>query len=201
MQLFYNLTSPFARKVHMLALAAELPGLELVKTNPIADESLRAINPLGKIPALKDGDLVLIDSPLICEYIDDKVTAAGRPGFLQKNTPVYYHNQKIHALADGILDAAVATIMEKRRQDAEQSAYWLARWRTAITGALAVLEIARLGNPAEAHIGTIAVIAALGYLDFRLPDLNWRAERPDLAQWLAPFADLPWVRATQPHDG
>ena len=47
-------------------------------------------------------------------------------------------------------------------------------------------------------IGHIAVGAALGYLDFRLPERNWRAEQDHLADWFAGFSDLASMKATLP---
>lgn len=200
MQLYHSPTSPFARKVYMLALAAKLPDLELVRANPLADEALRAVNPLGKIPALVDGDLTLIDSPLICEYLDDKSVALGNPGFFRKQSPGYYLVQRTHALADGVLDAAVATVMERRRPDSEQSFHWLRRWHLAITSGLAWIEQQDLGGAAQPHIGTFATVAALGYLDFRLPDMLWRNHHPTLAAWYAAMETADWVAATKPRD-
>lgn len=200
MQLYHSTTSPFARKVYMLALAAQLPDLELVKANPLADEALRAINPLGKIPALVHGDLVLIDSPLICEYLDDKSVALGKASFFHKQSADYYLVQRTHALADGVMDAAVATVMERRRQDSEQSFHWLRRWHLAITSGLAWIEQQDLGSPGHPHIGTFATVAALGYLDFRLPDIQWRNIHPDLAKWYAGLETVEWATATKPRD-
>ncbi|MCR6652575.1 MAG: glutathione S-transferase N-terminal domain-containing protein [Cellvibrionaceae bacterium] len=200
MQLYYSTTSPFARKVYMLALAAKLPGLELVRANPLADETLRAINPLGKIPALVDGELTLIDSPLICEYLDDKSTALGNPGFFHNHQTDYYLLQRTHALADGVMDAAVATVMERRRADSEQSSHWLKRWHLAIANGLTWLETQDLGSASHPHIGTFATVAALGYLDFRLPDLLWRNDHPTLARWYAGMEAVEWAATTKPRD-
>lgn len=200
MQLYYSVTSPFARKVHMLALAAKLPDLELVKANPLTDEALRAVNPLGKVPALVDGDMVLVDSPLISEYLDDKAVALGNSSFFDRGGKAYYAHQSVHALADGILDAAVATVMERRRQDSEKSAHWMRRWHLAITGTLDWLNVQQLGEAANPHIGTFAAVAALGYLDFRLTDLDWRKQRPDLASWYSSVLHVDWVKMTEPRD-
>jgi glutathione S-transferase len=200
MQLYHSPTSPFARKAYMLALAAELPNLEVIRANPLADETLRTINPLGKIPALVDGDLTLIDSPLICEYLDDKSMAMGNPSLFHKNQPDYYLIQKTHSLADGVMDAAVATVMEGRRRESEQSPLWLKRWHLAITSGLACLENQELGSADHPHIGTFAAVAALGYIDFRLPNLLWRKDHPTLAHWYTALETATWAIATKPRD-
>lgn len=198
MQLYHSLTSPFARKVYMLALAAKLPGLELVY--PVGDEALRAVNPLGKIPALVDVGLTLIDSPLICEYLNDKSIASGNPDAFHKHKPDYFLVQRTHALADGVLDAAVAIVMERRRQDSEQSFHWLRRWQQAISSGLSWIEKQDLGSGSHPHIGTFAAVAALGYLDFRLPELAWRQQHGHLARWYADMETIEWVAATRPRE-
>lgn len=199
MKLFYSTTSPFARKVLMaLHITGLIEKTELVLTNPLEDESLRQTNPLGKIPALVDYNLSLVDSPLICEYLDDLSVQAGNSSLFRKGEKDYYNIQLIHSQADGILDAAVAIVYENRRSDAEKSHYWLERWRRAITGTLAGLNIDALGDARLPHIGTLATVAALGYLDFRLPDLNWRIQHPNLATWFGALENSPWVKNTAP---
>ena len=199
MKLFYSTTSPFARKVLMVLLVTDLiEKTELVLTNPLEDETLRQTNSLGKIPALVDYNLSLVDSPLICEYLDDLSVQAGNLSLFRKGENDYYHIQLIHAQADGILDAAVAMVYEGRRSDAEKSSYWLERWRKAVTGTLAGLNINDLGDARRPHIGTLAAVAALGYLDFRLPDLAWRTQYPELAAWFGTLEYLPWIKNTAP---
>jgi glutathione S-transferase len=65
-------TSPFARKVRIAAIEAGVADqLEIVDANPLADDGVVAgQNPLGKAPALVLGDRTLVDSPLICAYLD-----------------------------------------------------------------------------------------------------------------------------------
>jgi glutathione S-transferase len=47
-------------------------------------------------------------------------------------------------------------------------------------------------------IGEIAVACALGYIDFRLPDLDWKGSRPKLSAWYARFREYPSMKATEP---
>jgi glutathione S-transferase len=65
---------------------------------------------------------------------------------------------------------------------------------------LAWLESQDIDNATHPHIGTFATVAALGYLDFRLPNLNWREQNPTLARWYAEIESVEWVASTQPRD-
>jgi len=63
--------SPFVRKV-LVALAIKgLPFEQKQQIPFIKDPEYRKINPLGKIPTLQDGDLIICDSTVICEYLED----------------------------------------------------------------------------------------------------------------------------------
>lgn len=63
--------SPFVRKVFIALDIKEIP-YDIVPQMPFSgDSDYLAINPLGKIPALTDGDLTLADSKVICRYIED----------------------------------------------------------------------------------------------------------------------------------
>ncbi len=63
--------SPFVRKV--LAVLA-IKGLEFKQSPQMPftnDAEFKKISPLGKIPALQDGDLTISDSHVICEYLEE----------------------------------------------------------------------------------------------------------------------------------
>lgn len=197
MKFFYSLTSPFARKVHMqLLLTGLIDQCELVLTNFESDE-LRAQNPLGKIPALATDDVGnLFESALICEYLDQFGLEQGLASIYGEGKN-YFRHQFIHALGDGITNAAVSTVMELRRETTHSS-YWLGRWRQAIELGLATVDIEELGSTESLHIGTLSMIATLGYLDFRLDVLNWRSANPALAEWFAQMSELDWVKQTVP---
>ncbi|MFK8021607.1 MAG: glutathione S-transferase family protein [Pseudomonadales bacterium] len=63
--------SPFVRKAMVVLAAKDLP-YEHVQNMPFSgDEELKKISPLEKIPALRDGDLTIADSKVICRYLDN----------------------------------------------------------------------------------------------------------------------------------
>lgn len=180
MKLFSSPTSPFARKVRVVIRekgAADLVTEDVVvaRQDPPA---LHAANPLGKIPALVlDNGLALFDSPLICEYLD---TTLPGPVLLPAAGPERWRVLRLQAAADGIADAAVATAYEMLRPEGERSPSWIERWRNAIIRSLDFLEGEAGTSINSLDLGHIAIGAALGYLDLRFGELNWRNGRPNL---------------------
>lgn len=181
MKLYSSPTSPFVRKVRIVIQekgAAHLVNEEVVSA--LADPAeLHAANPLGKVPALAlDDGRTLFDSPLICEYLDAVLDG---PTLMPASGEARWQVMRLHALGDGIADAAVSLTFEKNRPEAERSANWMGRWRRAIIRSLDLLERESASLQGPATLGTIAVESALGYLDFRHGDLGWRDGRPALA--------------------
>ncbi|CAH1663953.1 glutathione S-transferase family protein [Chelatococcus asaccharovorans] len=179
--------SPFGRKVK---IAAKVLGLwdkiDVVMTDTVdPGDSIRRQNPLGKIPALilEDGR-VLFDSRVILEYLDHR--AGG--GRIIPNGPARFDVLTQQALADGLLDAALLLVYEKRWRDADKhDEKWVAHQRGKVERSLAVLEAMPPAPPtAVPDVGQITVACALGYLDLRF-DGEWRATYPRLVAWLTAF--------------
>ena len=133
MKLFYSASSPFARKVRVAAREKGLAGsLEEVECNPFADPAeLRRHNRLGKVPTLVTGELVLYDSPVICEYLDLRKDGHR---LIPTSGSDRWRVLRAQALADGMMDIAVQLTLERRRAAAEQSASAQQRWREAHPG-------------------------------------------------------------------
>jgi glutathione S-transferase len=197
MKLHYSANSPFARKVMVCAIARGIDNrIETVGSNPhVSPDELLRSNPLSKIPCLvlEDGTAVY-DSPVICEYLDSIGEATGL--FPSSGTPRWVRISVMHALADGIMDAAVARRMRFGKPVDETRAAFLERQKGAVTRGVARLE----ANPPQglADVGAIAVACALGYLDFRFADEPWREAHPKLAAWFAEVSKLPPLAKTQP---
>lgn len=195
MKLYYSKTSPYARKVLLLAMSLGMGDrIELVLANPLDNgAALISANPLNKIPALvlEDGTCVF-DSPVIMEYLLD---LAGRP----RSGEGYFNDMRLLALTDGILDAALALVMEGRREDAEKSVYWQERWHGAIRRSLCHLEDAWLGRLQDGwNTPAIAAACALDYLLFRLPEINWREAHPALSEWFESVSERQDFSETDP---
>jgi len=198
MKLFYSLTSPYARKVRVTAYEKGLADrIELVPCNPHEpDPALLAANPLGRVPTLviEDGT-ALFDSPVICEWLDS--WGAG-PRLLPPAGDERWRVLRGQALADGMLDDAVAMVLERRRPEALQSPAHQAGRSAALLRAAADVEAGLVGTDGDLSLAHIALGCALAYLDFRLPELDWRPEAPRTAQWLEAFCRRPSMRDTQP---
>ncbi len=192
----YSAASPYARKIR---IAAELLGLsdriEIVSANT-ADpaDSLRAQNPLGKIPTLvlEDGSS-LYDSRVIADYLDH---LAGGGRVIPADPGRRFQALRLQALGDGINDAALLIRYETAtRPEALRHAETIALQQGKIDRALDALEAAPPSGPPD--IGHIAVACALGYLDLRFAGA-WRESRPRLAAWLRDFAaNIPAFEATR----
>lgn len=200
MKLYYSKTSPYSRKVILTILELELDksvAIELIATNPSADENLRVSNPLCKVPTLVlDDGSSLYDSPVICEYLN----ALAKGKIFPKGGPARWGTLKRQALADGLMDACVRCHLEFKRPEAEQHRDVIARQLLAIDAALKASENDPPSNRKRTPlIGELALAAALGYLDLRFSQhRNWRKDHPKLKKWFKAFSERPSMQATQP---
>ena len=204
MRLLSSPTSPYARKVRMTLIEKGLADQVTVDAAvPLgtAEEAaaVRRVNPLAKIPALVlDTGEALYDSPVICEYLDSLGTG---PTLLPAEGPARWTALRRQALGDGVADAAFNIVMEHRRPEAQRSTEWLDRWARAVHGAADALEQELAHGALGFDLGAIALSAAFGYLDFRLPQIDWRAGRPRLTEAFAELAARPSFVATAPPKG
>lgn len=194
-----SLTSPFARKVRIFAQITGEPGITWVVTKPLQTPELRIFNPLGKIPVLVSSDITLFDSSLICEYLDHLYSARSGKSLFHRAQADYFAIQKQHYLANGIMDSAVAAVMDMRRSDANPSEFWLARWHDNISFGLRSVQVQHLGSASEVNIAGIAISCALGYLQLRLPQ-TLMCLNDDLITWHQNISLTPWYQMTLPQD-
>lgn len=201
MQLFHSPTSPFVRKVlvtaHETGLAARV---ELLPANPWEQPpALTAINPLSKVPALlTDDGTILYDSPVICEYLD---SLHGGARLVPEKGVRRWQVLRVQALADGILDAAVLRRLECLRPAERQSPDWLALQIATVGRGLDALEQEAGSWDGTADLGRITAACALGYLDFRFGNEDWRKDRDTLRAWYEQFRQRTSMTATAHPDG
>ncbi len=184
LRLIASLTSPYARKVR-IALAEKKIEFALVVDLPWAPDSKAAeYNPLGKIPVLVlDDGTQLFDSRVIVEYLD-ATSPVSR--LIPEPSRQRIAVKRWEALADGLCDAAGAIVIEQRRPARQQSKEWIDRQRAKIDRAVVAmaeeLDERAWCNGEAYSLADIATGCALGYLDFRFPDLDWRGAHPNLAR-------------------
>jgi glutathione S-transferase len=202
MQLHYNVASPFVRKVMAVAIETGLAErIEPVKRlpSPVAPVAeLNADNPLGKIPCLvTDDGVALYDSPVICEYLD---SLHHGPKMFPPSGAARWTALRRQALGDGIMDAGVLTRYETfLRPEKVRWAAWIDNQKQKFRRGLDALEVEGASLDVV-DIGTLAIACALGYIDFRFADENWRASRPRLAAWFEQFATRPSIATTGPQE-
>ncbi|WP_048646830.1 glutathione S-transferase [Nitratireductor soli] len=203
MKLFFSPASPYVRKVmvsaHEKGVAERIELLDCA-ANPVRrDKTIVASNPSGKVPTLLLGDgRVLFDSRVICAYVDAQ---AETPRLMPEGGDARFAVLTLEALADSILDAAVLARYETavRPKELLWDAWFNGQMEKIDSGLDALGEnwMALLSGPV--NTGAIAAGCALGYLDFRFPDKDWRTGREALANWFAGFSERDSMRRTMPH--
>jgi glutathione S-transferase len=202
MKLIGTITSPYARKARVV-LAEKKIDFEWVIDSPNdADSQVPRYNPLARVPVLVlDDDSAIFDSPVIVEYLDN--LAPNNKLFPAPNRE-RIEVKRWEALADGLLDAAVAIRIESLRPKNQRSASVMQRERDVIDRALTAMS----RDLGEKHwcMGTpftfadVAAGCALGYLDFRFPDIDWRERHANLAKLHEQLLQRPAFADTLPHD-
>ena len=194
MKLFYSPTSPYVRKVMVVALASGCRAqISLVSANPHAcPPDLVSMNPLSKVPCLvTDDGTALFDSPVICEYLD-----AVADGGLFPVGAARWRALKLQAVGDGILDAALIVRTEQGRAAEPDRLAVMTKQRHVMVRALDMLEA---DVPADhLDIGTLTVACALGYLDLRFAGEPWRPGRAKLMGWYEKMAARPEMIESAP---
>ena len=187
MKLIGALTSPYVRKVRVVMAEKKLD-YDLVLENVWSAETLIGeSNPLGKVPCLvMEGSEALHDSRVIVEYLDT-LSPVGKliPSVGRERA----EGKTWEALADGLLDASLLARLEVTwagRSDAERSQAWIDRQLGKVHAALRAMSqgLADKSYCVGIHLSLadIAVGCALGYLDFRFPQIDWRTPYPNLTR-------------------
>lgn len=200
MTLYYSQTSPFVRKVMVLLHETDqIDDVNIAISGGTALDpaaGLAAHNPLTKIPALERPDgCTLYDSRVICRFLDTRAESS-----LYPTDKRLWETLTLEATADGMLDAAVLMVYEGRLRPEEHCLPQIveAQW-SKVSQALDAVNtrwMAHLAGPMD--MSHIALACALGYLDFRQEDRNWRQGRDALASWYTAWAERPSMKATLP---
>jgi glutathione S-transferase len=177
--------SPYARKVRIVLAEKRIPHEYEVQRGSAPGSPVPQFNPLGKVPTLVlDDGRGLYDSPVIVEYLD---ALGSGPRLIPEAAADRIEVRRWEALGDGIAEAAVNINHELREPAGKQKEpAWFQRQRDKVDRALAVMA-KELGKGEFCFGGrfTLADVAAgyaLGYLDFAVPDIEWRKGHPGLAR-------------------
>ena len=203
MKLYMSPLSPFARKTRIVAQEVGLLArLELapVSVQPLArNEAVAAPNPLAQVPTLVlDDGTALFDSRVICEALD----SMGGGALFPAPGPARWRALTEQALGDGAMAALVLVRYEATlRAEGERSEGWVRGQLAKVDAALDRMESWAGGFGGRFDIGTISLLCALGYLDLRFAERDWRPGRPALAAWFAGLAARPSVRDSRPEPG
>lgn len=198
MKLLISATSPYARKARIVLLEKNIPcAVDTADPWEEGDTAVAKNNPLRKIPILVlDDGSPIIDSRLICDYLDGQNET---PRLLPADPAARVKAKTREAIAEGAIDAATSVIMAKRVAPDMQNENWR-QWLLAKTDAAVDYfeKIAGDRAAADLDMGDIAVGCLLGFLDFRLPQHDWRGARPQLARWHDDMSKRESFRQTAP---
>ena len=197
MRLFCTTSSGFARKCRIVIREKGLAGrVEETLADPYAnDPALVAVNPIVRVPALVDDDgAVFTESPIICAYLDE-IGHGSR--LLPATGPEHWRVRRLAALADGALETGARLVLERRRPESERSPSWMERWRAGLVRTLDVLEES-VPDGQGLDMAGITLAALATWLDFRLPDIDWRPGRPRIAAVQAGLEARDSFKATTP---
>jgi len=186
MKLIGSLTSPYVRKVRIV-MAEKRLDYQFEQEDVWNSDHIVESNPLGKVPCLvMEGGEAVFDSRVIVEYVDT-LSPVGR--LIPERGRERAEVRTWEALADGVLDAAILARLERTwagRHDCECSPAWVERQMRKIHAALAAMSKGLGDKPfcsgVHFSLSDIAVGCALGYLDLRFADIDWRATHPNLAK-------------------
>ena len=202
MKLIGSLTSPYVRKVRVV-MAEKRLDYQLVLEDVWGTDAVLASNPLGKVPCLVlEGGEALFDSRVIVEYVDT-LSPVGR--LIPERGRERAEVRTWESLADGLLDAAILARLEQTwpgRSDAQRSPAWTDRQLSRVVTSVKAMAQGLGERPwccgNHLSLADIATACALGYLDFRFPQIPWRGEHPNLARFVDRLSARPSFVDTLP---
>lgn len=200
MKLIIATPSPYARKARVALLEKNI-AFETIIDNPwVPDTGIAKINPLGKVPALiLDDGQVVHDSSVIAEYLE---TLPQLPRLIPQEPLLRVAVRQIEAIADGVCDAVVLSVLERYRKPEQQNTAWISRQRKKIEAG--VEELSRLlgegdfFTDAGFSLAEVATACALGYLDLRFPEFDWRTGHGNLEGMFVAMSARPSFAQTIP---
>lgn len=194
MKLYGTVTSPFVRRVRILALELGEPvGFVDINTDD-GKAALAAVTPLAKFPVAELDGRLWLDSRVISE----ELVAARGHGPLRRSRP---EDRNVLTVADGALDAAINWFYLVRRDGGDPNQPYLLKQAARVDAALDWLGARLVGGSfaPEGGLGLpeIALATALEWMIFR--DVRPIAANPALGGFVAAWKDRASFVATRPH--
>lgn len=203
MKLIGSTSSPYVRKVRVVLAEKKLDCGFVTADVWAAQTTITESNPLGKVPCLiMEGSEAIYDSRVIVEYLDT-LSPVGKliPAVGRERAEV----KTWEALADGVLDAAILARLEATwagRTNAQRSPAWIERQLGKVRASVKAMGLGLGDKPfcAGIHLSLadVAVGVALGYIDFRFPEIDWRTDNPNLLKLYDKLMLRPSFEETRP---
>ena len=199
MKLFYSNNSPYARKIRIL-IDEKKVSVTLEKV-VLADKNctIHEYNPLAKVPTLIANDISIFDSPVIAEYVDQK---SGLPYLIPSDFDKKILVKRWEAISDGLCDAAVAIMLEKRKPLSQQNADLFEKQMRKIKLSLEWLNREMEGKEYclenKFSYADIAAGCAFGYVKLRYPEIDFENEYLSLYRLYELLMQRPSFQTTAP---
>ena len=199
MKLFYSNNSPYARKIRIL-IDEKKVSVTLEKV-VLADKNctIHEYNPLAKVPTLIANDISIFDSPVIAEYVDQK---SGMPYLIPSDFDKKILVKRWEAISDGLCDAAVAIMLEKRKPLSQQNADLFEKQMRKIKLSLEWLNREMEGKEYyldnKFSYADIAAGCTLGYVKLRYPEIDFENEYLNLDRLYKLLMQRPSFETTAP---
>ena len=196
MKLYGTTTSPFVRRVQVVAAEVGEP-VDRIDTAPDAGQAaLREVSPIRKVPVAVVDGRTIYDSRVINEWL---VTTRGWHDLAPPRD--HWHEQNLINAVDSALDAVIQLFYLRRDGVAIDGTPYadrqLARADAIFTWLATQLSADRLGFGPGFGLAELALISALDWMDFRKTYPTERAAAVESVR--TGWRDRPSLAATRPH--
>jgi glutathione S-transferase len=199
-KIYGDMISPFVRScmvtAHELGIAGRIQHVNESAKPTEVNAKLTKLGALGRIPILEtDHGHAVYDSRVIIEYL---CHIAGNSDLIPDDGVRRFRVLTLQALALGLGDTAVAVRYEvASRPQGLQWKEWLERQRARMKSAFDDMDRNWNAELAQVSAGSITAAVVLAYIDFRMPELEWRKGRANLAAFHERFSARPSMQATK----
>ena len=196
MKLICSLTSPYARRVrvlaHELGIIDDLE-IHVVKPRESADY-LWKINPIGKVPTLQlDDGPNIYDSLIICDYL---IATYGPEWGLEQQTDFWQYRTRL-SLLNQTSDAGsqARKFLAQEPPQTRAADFQLSKVHRSLTH----LETTWVSLEKELSLASIGLACTFDWLLDRFPEISWADFYPRIGRWFNEFKTRESMQKTQIH--